>query len=303
PGEDQEPGEGEETPEEDQEPGEGEETPGEDQEPGEGEDTPGEDQEPGEGEETPEEDQEPGEGEETPGEDQEPGEETSNKVNLPSEMFDYLGEKGISTINLTQIAATDITVNVAKEQLAKLIKENKDLQIENHSVALSIPHALLKDVTNEISVNVKKMATIDSAKSDVYDFTIMIDGKVKHQFDTPITLTFVVNTENVKDTNLLKVFYWNEDTEKWELIGGEYRDGKVIATTNHFSTFAVFETSVNEEDHTEQPQPVDEGNKEENNTGKEMLPNTATSMFNWLAFGALLLLFGLIIGMVRYRKN
>ncbi len=50
----------------------------------------------------------------------------------------------------------------------------------------------------------------------------------------------------VKNTNDLKVFYYNEKTKEWELVpGAVYKNGKVEVKTSHFSTFAVFEVAGN----------------------------------------------------------
>lgn len=80
------------------------------------------------------------------------------------------------------------------------------------------------------------------------------------------------------------MFYWNPDTEEWELIGGEYKDGIVTAETDHFSTFAVFE--IEDEEETS-------GNNEktEEDEGNE-LPDTATSTFNYLLAGFIILFVG-----------
>ena len=75
----------------------------------------------------------------------------------------------------------------------------------------------------------------------VYDFTIEADGKLYHKFNEKVKLTFKVDPKQIKNPKNVKVYYWNEDEEKWELIGGEYKNGEVSAYTDHFSTFGVFE--------------------------------------------------------------
>ena len=56
----------------------------------------------------------------------------------------------------------------------------------------------------------------------VYDFTIKSNGKDKHKFNEKVTLTFTVDSSKVKNPENVKVYYFNEDTKKWELVGGEY---------------------------------------------------------------------------------
>jgi LPXTG-motif cell wall-anchored protein len=74
----------------------------------------------------------------------------------------------------------------------------------------------------------------------------------------------------------LKVFYWNKDLKKWELVGGTYENGQIKASTNHFSTFAVFH-------------PKDLAKKP---SVESDLPSTATNMYNWLFAGLLVIVLG-----------
>src|SRR5699024_2478363 len=97
-----------------------------------------------------------------------------------------------------------------------------------------------------VTITIQAGDKVANSFSDVYTFTIMQGNKKISEFKEPITLTFKVNTEGVNNVGHLQVFYLNETTGEWENIGGKYNAeaGTVTATTNHFSTFAVFEAEA-----------------------------------------------------------
>ncbi|WP_058308533.1 leucine-rich repeat domain-containing protein [Gracilibacillus massiliensis] len=175
-----------------------------------------------------------------------------------------------------------------KEVINELVENDATINLKKERVILDVPASIFANAKEYSIIQVDKKAAVEDAVSDVYDFTIMIDGEVVSSFDTPITLTFEVDESNVNDTSHLKVFYLNEDTGVWELIGGDYQDGKVIAQTDHFSTFAVFETTA-----------MDNTATDDNNE----LPETATNQYNWLVASVLFLLLGAVILFFNYRKQ
>ena len=119
----------------------------------------------------------------------------------------------------------------------------------------------------------------------VYDFTMEADGKLFHKFNENVKLTFKVDPKQIKNPKNVKVYYWNQGKEKWELIGGEYKNGEVSAYSNHFSTYGVFEG-----------EPA--SNKIPTQADHE-LPNTATNTFNILLAGLILVLIGGILYSVK----
>ncbi|MGX6443809.1 leucine-rich repeat domain-containing protein [Neobacillus sp. K501] len=201
---------------------------------------------------------------------------------------------GTFMVNLGKEIKEEIDVVLTKEQIQKLKEKGAALAVKNEAVSLHIPISIFADETT--SVTLKKLPTVTNAVSDVYDFTITQGNKVVSQFSQPITLTFNVNLDGVKDPSKLKVFYYNEKTGKWENIGGTFANGVVTAETSHFSTYTVFESN--------------ESNVSTQGTGSvvtksegENLPNTATSMFNYLAIGMILLLIGTSLLLVNRRKQ
>ncbi|MBU8917671.1 CehA/McbA family metallohydrolase [Bacillus sp. FJAT-29953] len=187
----------------------------------------------------------------------------------------------------------DSELKLTKEQIELLKAKNIPLTVQNDEVKLSIPSSIFTKGNADIVL--KPMEIINSAKSPVYDFTIIVDGKVIHQFTEPITLTFDIDMNKVKNSSNLKVFYYNEKTKKWELMPGSiYANGKVTVKTSHFSTFTVFEVAGDKA-------PNDA--KAPNALKENGLPNTATNSFNILAVGLLLLLLGSVVFLVKRRKQ
>ncbi|SEN36926.1 Leucine Rich repeat-containing protein [Mesobacillus persicus] len=270
----------------------------------------------------------------------------------------------IGDILVLDLGVEEAVVTFTKEQVAVLKEKDASLNIKNTKVELNIPLSNLPD-GKTISTDVVKLDPIQEAVSDVYDFTIYADGESVHQFDEPITLVFHVDGSKVENTDNLKVFYYNVETKVWELVpGAVYSDGKVIAETDHFSIFTVFEVEDNEIT-AEEPHKVSNESPSENvdsadvieetgtdsqveveeetgtetqievetETNPEMepvlnnaqqelnkvtsknekvkssedhegfnLPNTSTSLYNSLVFGAILLVLGMSVLIIQRRK-
>src|SRR5690606_12597887 len=139
---------------------------------------------------------------------------------------------------------TTIKVSLSKEQVRMLKEKNAEIVIQKADVTIVIPASILTNGNEAVEIIIQKMKDIEEALSSVYDFTIVQGGKVISNFDKPVTLTFSVDESKVKDPKNVNVFYWNPDSEVWELVGGNYSNGFITVETPHFSTFTVFETDV-----------------------------------------------------------
>ncbi|WP_066321125.1 DUF4350 domain-containing protein [Bacillus sp. FJAT-29814] len=217
------------------------------------------------------------------------------KATIPAKQFEdavkeAVATKGVLTVDLGSKQSS--RVELSKEQVAELKAAGISLAVSNDYVTVNIPTSILKD-GKDFNVALKELAKIDQAKSPVYDFTIIINGQVIHEFAEPITLTFDVDVSKVKNTNNLKVFYFNEKTKGWELVpGAVYRNGKVEVQTKHFSIFTVFETEgtkVNADAPTQ--------------LNGDKLPDTATNSYNLLFAGLLLLALGFSLVLIKRRKQ
>ena len=307
PGE-EEPAPGEEEPapgEEEPAPGEEEPAPGEEEPaPGEEEPAPGE-EEPAPGEEEPapgEEEPAPGEEEPAPGEEKPaPGDKTKRVVVEPVKKDNVytveakdLGELNKETTVVVKVSdEKDAKVVLTADTIAKLKEANAPVIVTNEVVEVEIPASILPDGKTEIQI--KEVKVEDERALVVYDFTITSNGKIYNKFKEEITLTFKVDPKLVKNPKNVKVFYYNEAMKKWELVGGEYKDGKITVTTDHFSIFGVFEI---EGTPTTPPTDVDVAE-----TGTQ-LPATATNTYNTLVAGLMLIIVsaGMFI-VIRKRKR
>jgi hypothetical protein len=209
--------------------------------------------------------------------------EATDKIGtVDDEEVDLLDDNG--TLIFERIGTQTQAVKLTASQLATLIKRNASIQILGKDVQLRIPAANFageEDVTISIARVDKNSVNIPFSKlaiGEIYELTIKQGDKVIHQFNHEIELGFSVN--GYAHPEQLKVHYFNEGNQKWEMVGGTFEGGQVIAKTNHFSTFALFQP----DDLVIKPakNPVSGGD----------LPETSTSMYNWLLAGVLILILG-----------
>ncbi len=293
------PGEGTDNPGEGtDQPGEGTDNPGEGtDQPGEGTDNPGEGtDQPGEGTDN------PGEGTDQPGEgtdqpEEEPGEPSVNiaveikegKATIHTEDLDVLEAGTKLILDLKSEYIIDLELSAKQVEIIKL--KQLTLIIKNVDMSLTIPAANLPD--GDVVVGIERMKDIDEALSAVYDFTIIANNKVYHQFKEDMVVAFTV-TKKVGNPDKVKVYYYNEKSKKWETIGGSFENGVVIANTDHFSTFTSFEQASSEL--------VEEIEVKSPESGYN-LPDTATNMFSNILLGIGFFLIGAGMFVFMRRKN
>ncbi|GAA0289335.1 hypothetical protein GGQ92_002395 [Gracilibacillus halotolerans] len=222
-------------------------------------------------------------------------------------------------------------------QVNALIENDLTIVLEKAGVTTSIPASVFAR-NLDVEIKIENLNKVTNSFSDAYKFTITQGNETISEFEEhPITLAFKVNAENANNVDHLQVYYLNETTNKWENIGGKYNaeDGTVTGTTDHFSTFAVFEaeeidsdnivnngspdkevspdgenddTAVNESTNDEVNSDAGSETTQANNTAKNiatesdekaLLPNTATSIYTFLFLGLALLLVGVTIFAIR----
>ncbi|MBP3951581.1 pullulanase [Bacillus sp. YZJH907-2] len=205
---------------------------------------------------------------------------TENIAKIKNDFIEKMTMNGTLELNLTENNEVE-QVLLTNEQIKALKEKNGKLVLKNKHVELAIPVVIFPN--EEITIELKRLKQFNNDISSVYNFTIFVgdDGEKLSSFEEGIELIFTVDTTAVKSLDTLKVFYLNEETNNWEVVGGSYKDGKVTATTTHFSTFTVLEAEE----------------------GSEVLPNTATSTYNGLLFGLLILVFGFVVALVSNRKK
>ncbi|SES66189.1 LPXTG-motif cell wall anchor domain-containing protein [Oceanobacillus limi] len=195
-------------------------------------------------------------------------------------------------------------IELAYDALKKIVDQGSSLIVDKGDVTLHIPHEILQQLVNEannqpVEIILDKLED-KNAVGSVYNFTIKGNDQEIHDFNgNEITMVFEVDPDLVKNPEKVNVFYLNEETDKWEVIENSAYDASnhiVTATTDHFSTFGVFE--IEEIQSGQKSNDEKEGSK---GSGKE-LPKTATDMYNFLIAGMLLLVGGVILFVIQRRK-
>ncbi|RCW77295.1 secreted pullulanase [Saliterribacillus persicus] len=192
--------------------------------------------------------------------------------------------------------AKSVTIN--KEVISKL-DPDFSVELTNGKATLLIPIKLFPEGT-DVTINFEKVSKKVAMKnkdavSELIDFSIIADGKEITEFpDQPITVTFAVNKNKVKNWEDLKVVYIDENGDHKEIISPisyNKEKGEVVAELTHFSAYGVFEIASDSDD---------EGASKDNG---EALPDTATNQYNWLLVGGLLLVIGAITLVAVRRKR
>ncbi|MBP3951623.1 LPXTG cell wall anchor domain-containing protein [Bacillus sp. YZJH907-2] len=191
-----------------------------------------------------------------------------------------------------------------KKAVLDQLSEDAVIVLEFDRIEVEIPVSILKghedvefifgDVNNEV------ISKNSNAISGLYDFTLSSNGEAITFTETPITLTFDVDQEKVKNWKNVRVFYIDENGVKQEEITPTKYDsstGEVIAEVTHFSIYGAFEIADDEVK-------VGEGQTEvDDQTGKDKLPDTATNQYNWFVIGLLLVVIGSVAFYVARRRN
>lgn len=249
----------------------------------------------------PEEPGKPGKPGESDGTDDTEGSDESTEPNysklFPSEKGFTVNLKSNSIMIKLNKSNNNESVELSKEQIRVLNEKGLRFIIEQGNITLSIPPKTFNITDGTVKVNVNELPHEKAAVSSTFDITITHDGKEISKFPKGITLMFHVDSKDVNNTNNLKVFYFNEKTKLWEIVGGTYHDRIVTATTNHLSTFTVFNT---DEDNLSNGT---NGADETAPTDGEEIPITATSQYNMLTIGLLIMLIGVSVYFVKRRRT
>ncbi|WP_017470894.1 glycosyl hydrolase 53 family protein [Amphibacillus jilinensis] len=213
---------------------------------------------------------------------------------------------------------TKPTVTIAKHVI-KQLEQGKDLILSYHDVQMIIPYDLLP-IEDDIIFSIEEVS-IDNERlvSPVYRFSINIDN-----FDPPIILTFQVDSERIQNWDQLSMVYLDQSGDILEQIDPkDYNQerNEVSGEVTHFSLYGIIDMTI--EPTIEDPVIEDTIDADELNQGSgnneveqdndepdqgidrelsETLPETATTLFNWLFAGALLLIVGAIL-LFTYRRK
>ncbi|WP_117149310.1 glycosyl hydrolase 53 family protein [Paraliobacillus zengyii] len=212
-----------------------------------------------------------------------------------------LGSKGSVDVKESDLVRNDTNKVYTYPKASKVVKISKSelekfadgysIELSDGKVKVNIPAALLvkgEDLIFEFGKVTNKIANKNKdALSEIIDFSLLIGGEELTDFsDTPITVTFKVDPDKVKNWDDLKVVYIDENGEKKEFItpiSYNKETGDLVAELTHFSAYGVFEIADQAASDSE-------------------LPDTATNQFNWLMLGALLVAVGAIVLLANRRK-
>jgi hypothetical protein len=120
--------------------------------------------------------------------------------------------------------------------IAEMISADDGGEIQTQGAAINIPPGALSEDT-EITVEVIPASDVpesDSIASLVYDF-----GPDGTTFSEPVELTIALNTE-VPEGMEVQMAWLDEESETWMPLADSRLEGdEVIATTDHFTMFAI----------------------------------------------------------------
>ncbi|ADU29306.1 family 43 glycosylhydrolase [Evansella cellulosilytica] len=281
-----------------------------------------------------------------------------NYVGVSDVEVNTVAENGTLTIALNNELENIEEIRFTKEQINSLVDRNVTIHLSKSDIELKIPavnfekEEALTITIALIEKNQDVLPSSDLASSSIYLMTLQQGDATISTFTEKVTLSFAI-TEMTDSNEDLLVYYWNETEAEWKEVGGNYADGNVIASTDHFSIFAVFHPSVfetededdskddsdsdndqdedkdkdkddskndrdNEEskvDDSKKEKTIDgdatdsDSGKDENTTNHsegvegEELPDTATSIYNWLFVGISFILLGYLLIIIKRKSK
>ena len=189
-----------------------------------------------------------------------------NKATVKDEDVNIIDNKGKLVVDLTGQHETVETVNLTSEQLLLLVEREISLEIVKEDVQIKVPVKNFQN-TGELLISLVRQGqdipVSDKSLSAIYKFTILLDGNEVNLFDYEVELVFPITELGHENVEEFKVYYFNPVNVEWELIGGRYVDGNIIASTNHFSIFGVFHPSVFVTEDEEEADPTVPGDVED----------------------------------------
>ena len=168
-------------------------------------------------------------------------------------------------------------LSLSENQVAELVENELPIMVsKNEEVEVTVPSSLLEK-DSKVEIVVDKKANIEGAVSSVYDFRLFVGENEVTQFENgKITLGFYVDETKVTNPDNLKVYYYDEEAGVWKVLENAelaYEDGKLVAETDHFTVFTVFETEeegdIDAEAPSEEEEITDPGNEEPGDNDNE----------------------------------
>ncbi|MEH7251889.1 metallophosphoesterase [Neobacillus niacini] len=204
------------------------------------------------------------------------------------------------------------TIELELGDTAKAVGAGDTIKIKNTNTIVQLPSDLPEGTTLRVkSVDYAAPGLVKAG--EVYNFEFTFPNGFE-DYSGNFVLTLGVNSD-VKTADKVGLYHFNEEKAKWELVGGEAKDGKIIVTVTHFSAYGVFvpeenqpgqdPTPVNQNPGGQNPTPgnqnpggqntdiVKDNTNQVNKVGNK-LPNTATPYYNWIFLGSILIIIALV---------
>src|SRR5699024_3693173 len=197
---------------------------------------------PGEPDDSDEPDDKPAEPEDEPGDPERPDDQpgkplpnnqkqtveadvTDGRAAVQDDVFEAVSQSGNIIVQLNAEAAV---LELTEEQVKTLKAKQVILTLTNGDITLDIPASVFAG-SEPASIGIEKLDDIKNALRPVYDISIKQGDTVIREFAEGITLTFHVDDGRVQNPASVKIHHLNEETNEWEVIGGEYANDKVTA--------------------------------------------------------------------------
>jgi lactocepin len=160
-------------------------------------------------------------------------------------------------LKLEQGSAEKVTAVLTKDAVKALADSNKATVLDTKAGKVELPSKVVADLAKAskdgVKVSINQVDTKDVPKEDsvtfksaVYDLKIsVLDGTDEMNVKTfaePVTVELSVKGKTFDDKRKAAAFYLNEETNKWEYVGGKVAGDNFVFQTGHFSTYAVMES-------------------------------------------------------------
>jgi lactocepin len=188
-----------------------------------------------------------------------PADEGSNKVDegIVDEALANASDSEV-TVKLTNGSEESVSADINKNAIQKVAESKKALVLDSAAGMIAIPSKVVEDLSKaakdgvKVSVNQVKtedvpLETKQQLKSKVYDFNVsVVDASNETKISTfaePVQVKVSVKGQTFTDKRKAAAFYLNEETNKWEYVGGKVEGDSFVFTTSHFSKYAVIENN------------------------------------------------------------
>ncbi|WP_407272937.1 glycosyl hydrolase family 18 protein [Radiobacillus sp. PE A8.2] len=168
-----------------------------------------------------------------------------------------------------------------------------EISIEGSNTRVMLPADLPIGTTLTVRAVNETVKGLEKA-GDVYEFDFIYPNG--EDFNGKFTLVLDYDETNYS-SNEVSIYYHNEVNDKWEHRGGQVGNGTITLEVPHFSTYGVFTEITSDESNGSQD------DEDQGNTNQNELPDTASSMYNWIVIGLFLISIGAIFVMISIRKK